>query len=247
MNDVAVSSWVSAILATSFLAALIARLPRLIQGIGNLWLWLTHLGMALVLSLAVDPVYEFVDSLAGSHNFANLVSHIGIALVFFCGGIQISHGINRPEIASKILKLSTVALPASAALMGVLFVFSGSSYSDVGLNAFRDNPLVVLYKLALYIYPAIVSSFLVAPLMRAATESVSRIPYYSKKLMGFGFGLVIAAPLGHLAELANRQLGWITDLFIYPAIFSVLVGMTLGLVDAVLCRRQQRRDFIQAS
>lgn len=83
--------------------------------------------------------------------------------------------------------------------------------------------------------------------MRAATESVSRIPYYSKKLMGFGFGLVIAAPLGHLAELANRQLGWITDLFIYPAILSVLAGMTLGLVDAELCRRKQRRNFIQAS
>lgn len=231
---------VAAILATGFTLALGLRLPRLIKGAGNLWLWLTHLGMSIVLWLAVEPVYLFVDRLMGSVNAANLISHICINFVFFAGGTQIALSAGRLDVVAKIRHLSVVVLPLSVALMTALFFVSELSYSNMGLNAFRrEETAVVLYKLALYIYPAIISALLVTPLLQAASDSVHGVPYYSKKLMAVGFGLVIASPIGHLAELTNRQLNWITDIFIYPAILCVLLGTTLGFISTWRLHRQK--------
>lgn len=237
----AVTSWIAAVLATGFVLALLLRLPRLIARSGNLWLWLTHLGMAIVLWLAVDPVYLAVDRLLGSINVTNLISHVCINFVFLTGGIQIALGVDRQKrIVTKVQRISTVALPVGIALMTGLFLAMDFGASSMGLNEFRDeSSLVVLYKLALYIYPAIVSACIVRPLLEAAAASLHRIIYWSKRLMALGFGLVIAAPFGHLAELSNRQLGWITDLFIYPAIALVLVGTTLGYISTWRLKRKK--------
>lgn len=237
----AVTSWIAAVLGTGFALALLLRLPRLIARRGNLWLWLTHLGMAVVLWLAVDPVYLTVNHLLGSANATNLLSHISINFVFLAGGIQIAMGVDRQKrLAQKIQRISTIALPAGIALMTGLFMAMDFGASSMGLNEYRDqSSLVVLYKLSLYIYPAIVSACIVRPLLEAASASLHRIIYWSKRLMALGFGLVIAAPFGHLAELSNRQLGWITDLFIYPAILLVLVGTTLGYVSTWRLKRQK--------
>lgn len=236
----AFSSLMASILATGFTLALVLRLPRLIKGAGNLWLWLTHLGMSIVLWLAVEPVYLFIDRLMGSVNAANLLSHICINFVFFAGGTQIALSAGRLDVVGKIRRLSVAALPLCVALMTVLFFVADLSYSNMGLNAFRrEETAVVLYKLALYLYPALISALLVKPLLRAASSSVHGVPYYSKKLMAVGFGLVIAAPVGHLAELTNRQLYWITDIFIYPAILCVLLGTTLGFISACRLSRQK--------
>lgn len=230
----AVTSWIAAVLATCFTLALLLRLPRLIQRRGNLWLWLTHLCMGLVLWLAVDPVYMAVDDWLGSANITNLISHIGINFVFLTGGTQIALGLNdQGLLASKLQRISRVALPICIALMIGLFWTLDFNTSSMGLNEFRDDSsLVVLYKLAMYIYPAFVSACLVRPLLEAASASIYRIHYWSKRLIALGFGLVIASPFGHLAEFSNRQLGWITDLFVYPAIALALVGTTLGYVSA---------------
>lgn len=236
----AFSSWIASILATGFTLALALRLPRLIKGAGNIWLWMTHLGMSIVLWLAVEPVYLFVDRLMGSANAANLLSHICISLVFFAGGTQIALSAGRQDVVGKIRRLSTVMLPLCIALMTVLFFAANLSFSNMGLNAFRrGDTAVVIYKLALYLYPAVISALLVKPLLQAAADSVHGVPYYSKKLMAVGFALVIAAPIGHLAELTNRQLNWIPDLFIYPAILCVLIGTTLGFISTCRLHRQK--------
>lgn len=236
------SSWIAAILATVFAVTLGLRLPRLLKGSGNLWLWLTHLAMTVALCLVVEPIYLFVDRLMGSMNLANLFSHFCINLVFFAGGTQVALSAGRKDVVARIRVLSATLLPVCLALMTVLFFVADLSYSDMGLNAFRsqDN-VVVLYKLVLYIYPAIISSLLVRPLLQAAADSVHLLPYYSRRLMAVGTALVVVSPMGHLAELANRQLNWVTDILVYPAILLVLVGATLGYISTWRLRQKISR------
>lgn len=234
------SSWAAMILASAFTLALGLRLPRLIRGSGNLWLWLTHLGMSIGLWLAVEPVYLFIDRLLGSFNLANLLSHFCINFVFLAAGVQIALSIGRCEVASRIRRFSAVGLPLALALMTVLFFAADLSYSSMGLDDFRDTETsVVLYKLSLYLYPAVVSSMLVKPLVQATTPSVYRVPYYSKKLMSVGFAFGVVAPMGHLVELANRQLDWLTDLLVYPAMVCVLAGVTLGWISGLLTHHHE--------
>lgn len=234
------SSWAAMILASAFTLALGLRLPRLIQGSGNLWLWLTHLGMSIGLWLAVEPLYLFVDRLLGSVNLANLLSHFCINFVFLAAGVQIALSIGRCDVASRIRRFSAVGLPLAMALMAVLFFAADLSYSNMGLDDFRDTETaVVLYKLSLYLYPAVVSALLVKPLVQATTPSVYRVPYYSKKLMSVGFAFGVVAPMGHLVELANRQLDWLTDLIVYPAMLCVLAGLVLAWISALLTHRRE--------
>ncbi|MGO2052353.1 hypothetical protein CQ010_04825 [Arthrobacter sp. MYb211] len=96
----------------------------------------------------------------------------------------------------------------------------------------------MLYKLSLYIYPAMVSAMLVRPLVQATVGSVYRVPYYSKKLMAIGFAFGVISPMGHLVELSNRQLDWLTDLIVYPAMLFVLAGVTLGWISTTLHRHK---------
>lgn len=234
------SSWAAITLASTFTLVLALRLPRLIQGTGNLWLWLTHLGMSIGLWLAVEPIYLFIDRLLGSINLANLISHFCINFVFLAAGVQIAHSIGRCDIATKIRRFSAVGLPLCVALMTVLFFAADLSYSSMGLDDFRDtDTAVVLYKLSMYVYPSVVSAMLVNPLLKANTGSVYRVPFYSKKLMAFGFAFGKISPMGHLVELSNRQLDWLTDLIVYPAMVCVLAGVTLGWISALLTHRRE--------
>lgn len=233
------SSWVASFIAIAFVIVLCLRLPRLVQGTGNLGLWLTHLGMCVSLWLVVEPVYLGVDRLLGSANLANLLSHLCINFVFLTGGTQVALSAGRKDIAAKIRSVSMVVLPLCATLMSVLFLAADLPYSTMGLNDFRHDTSVVLYKLSLYVYPAVVSAMLVKPLLSSTRFSTRRLPYCSKKLMALGFGLAAVAPLGHLVELANRHLDWLTDVIVYPSMLCVLVGVSLGWLSALRPHRQK--------
>ncbi|WP_333615293.1 hypothetical protein [Glutamicibacter sp.] len=196
--------------------------------------------MSIGLWLAVEPIYLFIDRLLGSINVANLVSHFCLNFVFLAAGVQIAHSIGRCDVAARIRRFSIIGLPLCVALMTALFFATDLSYSSMGLDDFRDtDTAVVLYKLSLYIYPAVVSALLVKPLVKANAGSRYRVPFYSKKLMAIGFAFGMIAPMGHLVELTNRRLDWLTDVLVYPAMLCVLAGLVLAWISALLTHRHK--------
>ncbi|MDV2982488.1 UNVERIFIED_CONTAM: hypothetical protein Q9R71_35465 [Actinomycetes bacterium ARC8] len=233
-------------LAVCFTLMLLFRLPSLRKGKGQNWLWLAHLGMATVLYLAVEPVYIWIDSLLGGRNIANLISHIFIALVFYGGCSQIALSIAREDVRQTIQKVSVVTLPACILAMSLIHFLSDLPYSSMGLNPFRDSSLVLIGKLAMYVYPSIISSLLVQPLLRAAAQTYDKWQYRSKRLLGAGFFLVMLSPLGHIAELAYRGFGWLTDILIYPAILLVLLGLSINFL-AKRCSRSPRSQYTDST
>ena len=59
----------------------------------------------------------------------------------------------------------------------------------MGLNPFRDDPMIVLYKAASYLYPAFVAALLARPLLRASLECTG-LSGSAMRLMAIGFMLV---------------------------------------------------------
>lgn len=226
-------------LAIAFSAVLVVRLPRLSNGKGQIWLWLAHLGMAIILYLSVQPIYLAVDAVFGSKNFTNLLSHIVIAFAFYAACSQVALSIDRLDILRRIQSSSVVLLPLSIILMSIVHFFSDLPYSSMGLNDFKDDPMVIIGKLAMYLYPACLSAFLIHPLKLASRRSYLIWQRRSQNCLGIAFFLAMVTPLGHIAALANRSFYGMADLFVYPALLFGLLGFSLNLVARLLSQRTE--------
>lgn len=234
-----VSSLIPLTLAIAFSAVLVIRLPRLSKGKGQLWLWLAHLGVAITLYLSVQPIYIAVDSLFGSKNFVNLLSHICIDCAFYAACLRVALSIDRPDILSRIQRSTLILLPLSVILMSIIHFFSDLPYSSMGLNDFKNDPMVIIGKLAMYLYPASMSAFLIGPLKLAISRSYFVWQRRSLRCLGIAFFLAMITPLGHVAALANRSFYGLADLFVYPAILFALLGFSLNYVSKLLSQRPE--------
>ncbi|EMQ96812.1 hypothetical protein [Paeniglutamicibacter gangotriensis] len=229
---------IAGILATVFSILVVVRAPGALREAARVRMWLAHLVMALVLWLSVTAVYMSVDALLGGRNITNLLSHFGFYLMFWLGGAEVALSIGRHDLYRLVHgTIGAMVLGAGAAAMTATFIAAAPEYSAMGLNPFRDDPLIVLYKVLSYLYPGFVAAVLARPMLRAAVESPGLLGS-AKRFMAIGFILVPLVPVAHLGELLDPGYAMIVDLLLYPAIILVATGVTL----AFIARRQINRD-----
>ncbi|OIH82824.1 hypothetical protein BLJ79_17905 [Arthrobacter sp. UCD-GKA] len=229
---------VAGILAVVFSILAVIRAPGALREAARVRMWLAHVVMALVLWLSVAVVYLSVDALLGGRNIANLLSHVGFLVIFWLGGAEVALGLGRRDL-HRLLHgtVGAMVLGAGAAAMTATFIAAAPAYSAMGLNPFRDDPLIVLYKVLSYLYPGFVAAVLARPMLRASVESPGLLGS-AKRFMAIGFMLVPLVPVAHLGELLDPGYAMVVDLVLYPAIILVATGVTLAFV----ARRQIHGD-----
>jgi len=229
---------VAGILAMMFSILVVLRAPGALREAARVRMWLAHLVMALVLWLSVASVYLGVDALLGGRNITNLVSHFGFYLMFWLGGAEVALGLGRQDLYRRVHgTVGAMVLGAGAAAMTATFIAAAPAYSAMGLNPFRDDPLIVLYKVLSYLYPGFVAAVLARPMLRASVESPGLLGS-AKRWMAIGFMLVPLVPVAHLGEFLDPGYAMVVDLVLYPAIILVATGVTL----AFIARLQISRD-----
>ena len=230
-------NWIAGTLAVAFSVLVMVRAPGALRDQAKVRVWLAHLVMALVLWLSVTPVYMAVDALLGGRNIANLVSHFGFYLMFWLGGTEVALGIGRHDLYRLIRgHTGALVLGLGAAAMTATFILAAPEYSAMGLNPFRDDPMVVLYKATSYLYPAFVAALLARPLLRASLECTG-MSGSAMRLMAIGFMLVPLVPLAHLGELVAPGYAMVVDLVLYPSIVLVATGTTMAFIARIRCNR----------
>lgn len=228
---------IACILAMIFSVLVIIRAPGALRDPGKVRLWLAHLVMAIALWLSVSAVYMFVDAFLGSRNITNLISHFGFYLMFWLGGAEVALGLGRKDLYRLIHgTVGAMILGGGLVAMTATFIAAAPEYSAMGLDPFRDDPLIIFYKALSYLYPGFIAIILVKPLLVTAAESPGLLGS-SKRLMAMGFTLVPLVPVAHLGELVDPGYAVVVDLILYPAILLVLAGVTLAFVARQLIRR----------
>ena len=84
------------IIATVVLLGILVltRLPKVLNSERHVDLIsVGSLCLIVVMLLAIEDVYQVVDSWLGARNFANLISHLLLYVVFWVVGIQISSAL----------------------------------------------------------------------------------------------------------------------------------------------------------
>jgi hypothetical protein len=230
---------IAVILAMVFSILVIIRTPGALHERAKVRLWLAHLVMALVLWLSVTAVYLSVDALLGGRNVTNLISHFGFYLMIWWGGAEVALGLGRHDLYRLIHgTIGSMILGGGIVAMTATFIAAAPEYSAMGLDPFRGDPLIILYKALSYLYPGFVAAALARPLLRASVESPGLLGS-SKRLMATGFILVPLVPVAHLGELVDPGYALVVDLVLYPAIVLVVTGVTMTFIA--------RRQICQAS
>lgn len=225
-----VGGWIAGTLAVAFSVLVIVRLPGALHDQAKVRLWLAHVVMSVVLWLSVSPVYMTVDASLGGRNIANLLSHLGFYLLFWLGGSEVALGIGRTDLYRLIHgSIGTVVMGAGAVAMVAAFITAAPEYSAMGLNPFRGDPAITLYKALSFLYPGFVSIILARPLFRASRESPG-LSGIAMRLMSLGFVLVPLIPVAHLGELLDSGYVMVVDMVLYPAIVFVATGVTLAFI-----------------
>lgn len=231
------SAWVALILAVAFSLASIGRVVSVVKGRGSQRVLWAHMTMTLVLWLAVPPAYALLDGLLGGQNWANLISHLAFAPVIYWGGTNVAWAIGAESVAKRILITGRWVLLGCSALIVVPFLAADIPNSSMGLDGYLDQPAVILYKAASFIFPAWVAALLAFPVAADARSTPPGWQRRSKYLMALGFILLCAVPIAQLAPLISSALARLTDLLLYPAILFVLLGATLAWVQGLASQR----------
>ncbi|NKG21834.1 hypothetical protein [Paeniglutamicibacter terrestris] len=221
---------IAGIFATVFSILVIIRAPSALREAARVRLWLAHLVMAMVLWLSVTAVYLSGDALLGGRNITNLISHFGFYLMFWLGGAEVALSIGRQDLYRVVHgTIGALVLGAGAAAMTATFIAAAPAYSAMGLDPFRGDPLIILYKVLSYLYPGFVAAVLARPMLRASVESPGLLGS-AKRWMAIGFVLVPLVPVAHLGELLDPGYAVVVDLVLYPAIILVATGVTLAFI-----------------
>lgn len=225
--------WVAGSFAVLFSVLVIARTSNALRDRTKVRLWLAHLVMALALWLSVTPVYLAVDAVLGGRNIANLLSHFGFYAIFWLGGAEVALAIGRHDLYRLIHgRIGLSVLGVGAAFMTAVFIAAAPAYSAMGLNPFRDDPMVVLYKAVSYLYPGFVAAVLARPLLRASLETPGLLGA-AMRFMAVGFVLVPLVLIAHLGELVAPGYAMVVDLVLYPAIILVAAGVTMAFIARI--------------
>lgn len=231
------SAWVALSLAVAFSVASIGRVASVINGRGSPRVLWAHLAMVLVLWLAVPPVYTFLDGILGGQNWANLISHLAFAPVIYWGGANVALAIGAKPVADHIHFTDRWVLLGCSVLIIVPFLIADVPSSSMGLDGYLNQPAVVLYKAASFIFPAWVAIRLVRPVADDARTTPAGWQRRAKYMMALGFILLCAIPVVQLAPLISSDFARLTDVLLYPAILFVLLGATLAWIQSLASRR----------
>ena len=214
------------------------RTPSALRG-HNVPLWIAHALIVVCLLLAVTPVYVVIDRMAGGSNVANLVSHLLFNLVFLFGCRQVAQSVVRPDLVHRVCWRPGFALMVfTSLLVAGCFVLADTPVTSMGLNLYRDDPWVVAYKAASFVYPAYCSAVLVPMLVREARSTgFPLIHGAAKGFLALGFALMIPLPAIHLLEFAAEAARVWVDVFLYTAILLVSAGPLLAFIARI--RRSQ--------
>lgn len=213
---------------------ILTRLPKVLNSERHVDLIsVGSLCLIVVMLLAIDDVYQVVDSRLGARNFANLVSHLLLYVVFWVVGIQISSALR----LSKARKLITgsVNLIVSGVVVGLtiaLFLASDLPHSSMGLLDYNEQMTVQLYLVLGRLYPAVVAALLLGP---ASWTTVASVPLTLLRISSFmtliGLCLVVPSPI---FEALRPYRAWATpieDSLVFGAAILVALGSILTWVS----------------
>lgn len=218
--EMPLTQWIILALGVGIGILTLTRLPGALKG-RNVNMFLTHVMITIVVLLSVDPVYFGVDTALGGVNVANLISHVCIPLIFLFGGLQIAKSVGRPDLVRMIIGTPGILIAAlSFAGLIATFVAIGVQPTSMGLNAHRDDPMVILYRFSTYVYCGWVGAWVAGPLLRDRTyQRQSKAHAYARISMGIAMGAIAILPLIQLAEfLAPRVARPAGDIVVYSAI-----------------------------
>jgi hypothetical protein len=233
------SASVALTLAVAFSLASAARGISVVRGRGSRRILWAHLAMTLVLWLAVPPAYGLLDGLLGGQNWANLISHLAFAPIFYWGGLNVALAIGKVRVAELIRTTGRWVLLACSALIAATFLLVEVPASSMGLDEYIHQPAVVVYKAASMVFPAWVAAVLAVPVAADARATPPGWQRRSKFLLAFGFTLLPAVPVLQLAPLISPVFAWLPDLLLYPSIACVLLGVSLAWVQGLASQRQR--------
>lgn len=199
------------------------RLPDLRHGRPGLFA--VFLLTAVVIALNVDAVYLAVDRGLGGVNVAYLLVRFLLLGIFGVLAVKVAAAYQRRGSARFVAGPPGAAtLAVSAVAMLVLFSIGAHPESSPGLQAYRDDPLILWFAKAGMLYPAFVAACLLGPVVRAAATSPRRPARAASALLALGFVVVLAItvlPLeGPVFEALNTALS-------YAATLSIGAGLTL--------------------
>ena len=213
---------------------ILTRLPKVMNSERHVDLIsVGSLCLIVVMLLAIDDVYQVVDSRLGARNFANLVSHLLLYVVFWVVGIQISSALG----LSKARKLITgsVNLAVSGVVVGLtvaLFLASDLPHSSMGLLDYNEQMTVQLYVVLGRLYPAVVAALLLGP---ASWTTVASVPLPLLRISSFmtliGLCLVVPSPIFEALRPSNAWATPIEDSLVFGGAILVALGSMLTWVS----------------
>ena len=224
------------IIATVVLLGILVltRLPKVLNSERHVDLIsVGSLCLIVVMLLAIEDVYQVVDSWLGARNFANLISHLLLYVVFWVVGIQISSALRLPK-ARKLI-IGSVNLIVSGVLVGltvVLFLASNLHHSSMGLLAYTDQMTVQLYLVLGRLYPALVAALLLGP---ASWSTVVSVPLpllrISSLMTLIGLCLVVPSPIFEALRPYSAWATPIEDSLVFGGAILVALGSMLTWVS----------------
>lgn len=227
-----VKEWIVLILGLTLGMLTLLRMPTAIRG-RNMNMFAAHGLITVCVLLTVEPVYLAADRILGGYNFANALSHLCFPFIFMAGGLQTARGLVRPDLAGWIVgRLGITVLAASIAGTLISFGMLGSTETSMGLDQYRDNPWVVLYKAAGFLYCFWVAAVLFRPLLRTSRDrDLPRYQSVAQFLLGVAFLMVMCLPWVHLMEFIVPSIARpLADVLVYGSIVLAAISPTTAFV-----------------
>lgn len=189
--------------------------------------------LIVVMLLAIRDVYLVVDSWLGARNFANLVSHLLLFVVFWVVGIQISSAL-RLATARKLITGSVNVIATCVLVVATIALFLGSHIpqSSMGLLDYTEQLTVQIYLVLGRLYPAVVATLLLGP---ASWRTVASVPLpllrISSLMTLVGLCMVVPSPI---FEALRPYSAWptpIEDALVFAGAICVALGCVLTWVS----------------
>jgi len=223
------------------------RIPSLRQGLLQRALWAAVAGLAVSMTVRLDPVSELIDQSTGVPALATLIKHLaGIAAVASVfDTVVIAQQPHRRPFGPRHL-ISVTAAVAMCALFAAMPREDSTDFTDHALG----RPLPTAYQLVFEVYLGVTMA-MAAALFRAASRPAAgllRRGYLTLALgtaIGAGYALMRTAylliRLGTDAPAADHAVLAVTDALKYAAILMIAAGLALPALRAFREYRTLRR------
>lgn len=227
--------------AVSALFALI-RLPDAIRG-RNRSMFACLVLMAVSTGLSLSVFYEFIDSLLGGVNVANLVLRISLYAVFTILGFKGAAAFGAPRARSAVAgPVGLAVLGATVLLTIYFFAVSELPYTSTGLYAFDDHESVHIYAHLGRLYPAYVAACISLPALAASWNRRYR-PAHRTGSGLFGAGLAVVVVFAVLTLFG--KLGAFMLILPFSAVILVVLGLTVMWISHRLSTRRPKANLLR--